>query len=115
MSQPKAQGLLHIECEFNHTPYKTRLDNYSGYEHLIVLTQPRKYSEDTIKTSSRELKDAFRSTQMPAVLSYEELGGVGPGHTGLSTWCSSPRIRNGTWPTPYICCNYSYAVGLLIQ
>jgi hypothetical protein len=23
------------------------------------------------------------------------------------TWHTSPRIRDGTWPTPYIYCNYS--------
>jgi hypothetical protein len=32
-----------------------------------------------------------------------------PGHVGLSMWHASPRIREGTWPTPYICCNYSYS------
>jgi hypothetical protein len=30
-------------------PYKRRLDNYSGYEHLTASMQPRKYSEDTFK------------------------------------------------------------------
>jgi hypothetical protein len=49
MSQPKAQGLLHMECEFSHNPYKRRLDNYSGHEHLTASMQPRKYSEDTFK------------------------------------------------------------------
>jgi hypothetical protein len=38
-----------MECEFNRTPYKRRLDNYSAHEHLTVLMQPRKYSEDTFK------------------------------------------------------------------
>jgi hypothetical protein len=33
--------------------------------------------------------------------------GVRPGHTGLVTWHTSPRIRDGTWSTLYICCNYS--------
>jgi hypothetical protein len=28
---------------------------------------------------------------------------VRPGYMGLTF----PRIRVGTWPTPYICCNYS--------
>jgi hypothetical protein len=32
---------------------------------------------------------------------------VRPGCTGLHTWHTSPRIRDGIWPTPYICCNYS--------
>jgi hypothetical protein len=38
-----------MECEFNRTPYKTRLDNYSGYEHLTASKQPIKYTEDTLK------------------------------------------------------------------
>jgi hypothetical protein len=33
--------------------------------------------------------------------------GVRPGYTGLYTWHIFPRIRVGTWPTPYICCKYS--------
>jgi hypothetical protein len=51
-SQPKARGLLHMECEFNHTKYKRRLDNYSRHEHLTISMQPRKYSEDTFKMES---------------------------------------------------------------
>jgi hypothetical protein len=38
-----------MECEFNHTAYKRRLDNYSGHEHLTASIQPRKYSEDIFK------------------------------------------------------------------
>jgi hypothetical protein len=38
-----------MECEFNRTPYKRILDNYSGYEHLTTSMQLRKYSEDTFK------------------------------------------------------------------
>jgi hypothetical protein len=34
-------------------------------------------------------------------------GVVRPGHTGLCMWCTFPRIWDGTWPTPYICSNYS--------
>jgi hypothetical protein len=38
--------------------------------------QPRKYSEDTFMMKFGELEDAFRSTRKPAVLDYEELGGL---------------------------------------
>jgi hypothetical protein len=31
---------------------------------------------------------------------------VTPGHTGLFTWHTFPSIWDGTWPIPYICCNY---------
>jgi hypothetical protein len=74
--QPKAQRLLHTECEFNRTPYKRRLDNYSGHEHLTASMQPRNYLEDTFKMEFRELEDPFRNTWKPTVLDYEELGGL---------------------------------------
>jgi hypothetical protein len=45
-----------MECEFNRTPYKRRLDNYSGPEHLTASTQLRKYSEDTFKKYSKSLQ-----------------------------------------------------------
>jgi hypothetical protein len=32
--------------------------------------------------------------------------GVRLGATGLRTWCTSCRIRGGTWPIPYISCNF---------
>jgi hypothetical protein len=65
-----------MECEFHHTLYKRRLDNYSGHEHLAASIQPRKHSEDTFKMEFGELKDAFRSTRKPAVLDYKELGSL---------------------------------------
>jgi hypothetical protein len=45
----RLRRLHHMECKFNRTLYKRRLDNYSGHEHLIASMQPRKYSEDTFK------------------------------------------------------------------
>jgi hypothetical protein len=75
MSQPKAQGLLHMECEFNRTPYKRSLDKLLGG---ISTSQPQCSQESTRKTplrwSSEELEDALRSIWMLAVLDYEELG-----------------------------------------
>jgi hypothetical protein len=38
-----------MECEFNYMPYKRRLDNYLGHEHLTASMQPKKYSEYTFK------------------------------------------------------------------
>jgi hypothetical protein len=57
-----------MECEFNRTPYKRRLENYSGHEHLTASMQQMRCSE--------EPENAFRSTRKPAVLDYEELGGL---------------------------------------
>jgi hypothetical protein len=45
-----------MECEFNRTPYKRRLDNYSGHENLTASMQPRKYSKDTIKMKFRRIQ-----------------------------------------------------------
>jgi hypothetical protein len=75
-----------MECEFNHTPYKRRLDNYLGHKHLTASMRPRKYSENTpSRWSSGELEDAFRSTRVPAVLDYEELRGLSdPGPRGYA-------------------------------
>jgi hypothetical protein len=38
-----------MECEFNRTSYKRRLDNYSGHKHFTASMQPSKYSKDTFK------------------------------------------------------------------
>jgi hypothetical protein len=65
-----------MECEFNRIPYKRRLDNYLGHEHLKASMQPRKYLEDTFEMKFGELEDAFRSTRMPTVLDYEKLRGL---------------------------------------
>jgi hypothetical protein len=74
-----------MECEFNRTPYKEDWTNYLGHEHLTASIQQGKYSEDTFKTSSEEHEDAFRSTRTPALLGYEELGGL---------------LDPGTWDCP---------------
>jgi hypothetical protein len=55
-----------MECEYNRNPYKSRLDNYSGHEHLTVSMQP----------SLGELEDAFKSTRKTAILDYEEFEGL---------------------------------------
>jgi hypothetical protein len=75
-SLPQARGLLHMECEFNRSPYKedrTTTRNMS-------TSQPRRSQGSTRTTPSRrsseELKDAFRSTQTHAVLGYEDLEGL---------------------------------------
>jgi hypothetical protein len=88
-----------LECEFNRTQYKRRLDNDSGHEHLtasILKEVLGRYFQDensktplevfrslqylTMKSSgacqiqgSPELQDAFRSIRKVAVLDYEEL------------------------------------------
>jgi hypothetical protein len=103
----KLRGLLHMECEFNRTPYK-RLDNYSEHEHLTASTQSRKYSEDTFKTKfARIWRRLQKYSDACSTRLWRARGLVRPGHTGLSTWHTSPRIQDGTWPTPYICCGYS--------
>ena len=66
--QPKARGLLHIEGDF----ITHHIKEDSGLEHLIASMQPRKYSEDYSKHSTKRrrilealeaLGDVFRSTR----------------------------------------------------
>jgi hypothetical protein len=88
---------------FHRTPYQR---SSSGHEHLIALMQPRKYLKKNFKTElHKKLKTTSKVLEEPAVLSYEELGGL-----------SDPRLRDcvhnvvhtglgdRTCPIPYICC-----------
>ena len=61
--QPKARGLLHMECEF----IAHHIKDDSGLEHLIASMQPRKYSEDY----SKHLMKQWRITE-----ALEALGNV---------------------------------------
>jgi hypothetical protein len=48
-----------------------------GHEHLIASMQPRKYSKKTFKTEfQKKPKTTSEVLKMPAVLGYEELGGL---------------------------------------
>jgi hypothetical protein len=81
----------------------------------MSTSQPRYSDGSTQKTHSRwssgELEDAFRSTQKPAVLDYEELGGL----SDLRTWRTSYRKRGGTWPTSYISRKYSRTTRAVVE
>jgi hypothetical protein len=56
------------------TPYKRK---NSGHEHLIALMQIKDYSKRNFKTELRKKsKTASEVLEEPAVLSYEELGGL---------------------------------------
>ena len=59
--QPKARGLLHMECEY--ITHHIRRRN-SGLEHLIASMQPGKYSEDY----SRHSKDSKPEQWTPETL-----------------------------------------------
>jgi hypothetical protein len=77
--------------------------------------QPSKYSEHTFKMKFRRI---WRHPQNYSDACSTRLrrarGLVRPGHTGLSTWHTSSRIRDGTGNMPYICYNYCNAEGLLV-
>jgi hypothetical protein len=105
-----------MECKFNRTTYKRRLDNYSRHEHLTALTQSGKYSEALSRRSSGELEDTFTSTQTPAILSYEELGGLSePGTQDCphGILLLGYGIEHGSRPTSVV--TTRSAVGLLLQ
>jgi hypothetical protein len=63
------------------TPYKRK---NSGHEHLIASMQSEEYLKRNVKTELRKKpKTASEVLEEPAVLSYEELGGLsGPGPRG---------------------------------
>jgi hypothetical protein len=49
----------------------------SGHEHLIASMQPSKYSKKDFKTElQKKPKTTSKVLEKPAVLSYEELGGL---------------------------------------
>jgi hypothetical protein len=98
-----------MECEFNRTPYKRRLDNYSGHEQLPTSMQLRKYSEDTFKMEFRRTRRRPQEYSEACSARLRRARGlVRSGPTGLCICRTSYRIRGGTWPKPYTSCNYSY-------
>jgi hypothetical protein len=73
-----------MQCEFNRTPYKRRLDNYSGHEHLIASTQPRKHSEDTSKMKfGRTRRHVQKYSDACGTRRRRARGLVRPRHKGL--------------------------------
>jgi hypothetical protein len=59
-----------------------------GHEHLIASMQPNKYSKKDFKTKfQKKSKTTSKVLDEPAVLSYEELGGLSdPGPPGWSRY-----------------------------
>jgi hypothetical protein len=75
----------------------------------MSTSQPRCSKETTWKTPSRwslgELEDAFRSTQKPAVLDYEELRGLlnlGPRDCTHGLHLIGYGVGHGPCPTPVV-------------
>jgi hypothetical protein len=102
-------GLLHMECEFNRTPCKRILENYSGYKHLTASMQPRKYSEDTFKMKfGRPQRRLQKYSEVYNTRLRRARGLIRPGTMGLCTSYRFPRIVDGAWPTRYTICIYSY-------
>jgi hypothetical protein len=59
--------------------------------------------QDEVRENLNMPSEVLRHLQYSPTKSSEL---VRPGHTRLYMWHTSPRIWDGTWPTPYICCNY---------
>jgi hypothetical protein len=98
-----------MECKFNRTPYKRRLENYSELKHFTASMQPRKYSEDNFKMKlERTLKHLQRYSESYGTRLRRARGLVRPETTELRTWHIYFRIRDGTWLIPYNGCNCSY-------
>jgi hypothetical protein len=81
-----------MECEFNRTPYKRRLDNYSRHKHLTASMQLRKYSKDTFNMEferTRKHLQKYSETCSTRLWRAREL--VRPRSMGL-------RTCQVTWP-----------------
>jgi hypothetical protein len=93
-----------MECNFfNRTPYQR---SNSGHEHLITSMQSRKYSKKNFKTElQKKLKTTSKVLEEPAVLSYEELGGLSdPGRRHCVHNVVHTGLGDGICPIPYLCC-----------
>jgi hypothetical protein len=94
----------------------SRLDNYSGHEHLTVSTQLRKYSEDTFKMKfERTRRHLQKYSDACSTRLRRAQGLVRPGYMGLYTWHTSPRNGMGYGPCPTSVVTTRSAVGLLLQ
>jgi hypothetical protein len=87
---------------FHRTPYQK---SNSRHEHLIASMQPRKYSKKNFKTElQKKPKTTSKVLEEPAILSYEELGGLSEPrlrdcvHNVVHT-----RIGDRTCSIPYLC------------
>jgi hypothetical protein len=67
-----------------------------GHEHLIASMQPRKYSKKTFKMEFRKKpKTTSELLEMPALLGYEELGGlslIDPLGTAKKATCEEKEV-----------------------
>jgi hypothetical protein len=88
---------------FHRTPYQR---SNSGHEHLITSMQPRKYLKKNFKTElQKKPKTTSEVLKEPAILSYEELGGLSdPGLRDCVHNVVHTGIRDRTCPIPYLCC-----------
>jgi hypothetical protein len=64
-----------MECEFNRTSCKRRLDNYSGHEHLTASTQPKevlgRHLQDEVRENSKTPSEVLRRLQYSTTKSSE--------------------------------------------
>jgi hypothetical protein len=88
---------------FHRTPYQR---SNSGHEHLIASMQPRKCSKKNFRTElQKKPKTTSEVLEEPAVLSYEELGGLSD--LGLRDYVHNvvyTGIGDMTCPISYLCC-----------
>jgi hypothetical protein len=93
--ESKDQGPLHMECEYNRTPYRRRFENYSGHEHHTASMQPRKYSEDIFNMKfGRTRRHLQKYSEACSTRLRRAWGLVRPRTTRLRTWYRLSRIRD---------------------
>jgi hypothetical protein len=83
-----------MEYELHRTPYKIRLENYLGHEHLIASMQLRKYSKDTFKMKFG--KNSKTSSEVIGSLQYSTMKSSGACQTRGHRTAHVAYIRDGT-------------------
>jgi hypothetical protein len=93
-----------MECDFSIAHHTKEV--ISGHEHLIASMQPIKYSKKNFKMEFQEKpKTTSKVLEEPAVLSYEELGGLlDPGLRDCVHNIVQTRLGDRTCPISYLCC-----------
>jgi hypothetical protein len=105
-----------MECEFNRTPYREDWTTTRGMSNSQRQCSQRSTRRTLSRCSSGELEDAFRSTWTPAVLGYEELGGLSdPGTRDCPRGTLLLEYGMGHGPRPTSIVTTRDAVELLVQ
>jgi hypothetical protein len=98
-----------MECEFNRTPYKRRLQNCMGARAPHSLDVAKKilgrHLQDEVWKNSKTHSEVLGRLQYTTTKSS---GAYQIRSHGTAHRRTYSRIKDGTWSIPYTSCNYSY-------